>query len=81
MSKLVRDHQMIALERWKALMKSALTIGMLFLGVGLFNIFRQEWNLGWLATCYVVIGPVLLATGVFLLVKGPRIPAETDSQV
>lgn len=74
MTQLVPDHQQIAIERWKASLRTAVAIGVLLCAAGWFDVTYRDSSQGWLTQAYLVSGPTLIGLGIWLLVRGPRLP-------
>ena len=81
MTKLVPDHRLIAIERWKARMYTSLALGLVLCAAGWFNIAYRDNSLGWIAFGYLVIGFMLVALGYWLLHRGPRLPSPKAEEV
>lgn len=81
MTKLVPDHRLIAIERWKARLYTALALGAVLCAAGWFNIAYRDSSLGWIAFGYLVIGFMLVGLGFWLLHRGPRLPSPKVEEV
>lgn len=76
MTKLVPDIRQIRIETWKANHRLMLAMGVVFIAAGLYRFEADGWALSWLVAIYLLIGPTLLAGGLWLIARGPLLEIE-----
>lgn len=78
MTKLVPDIRQIRIETWKANHRILLAMGGVFIAAGLYRFEADEWALSKLVAVYLVVGPLLLAGGLWLIARGPLLEIEDE---
>lgn len=76
MVELVKDVRLIRILRWRSMVQNLLIIGSIFLAAALYRLSEDSWALGRLTAIYLPVGTVLLASGIWLLMRGPIIYVE-----
>lgn len=76
MVELVKDVRLIRIVRWRSMVQNLLIIGAIFLAAALYRLSEDSWAFSRLTAIYLPVGMALLASGIWLLMRGPIIYVE-----
>lgn len=76
MVKLVKDVRLIRIVRWRSTVQNLLIIGSIFLAAALYRLSEDNWAFSSLTAIYLPVGMILVASGIWHLMRGPIIYVE-----